>query len=278
MSGPPKGGAWPGFRPHPGHGHRFVQVVGLPIWLKGARKHPPPWVRLVGHLFFGLGLRGLLSLRLGFRPSWLGGRLSWRVGVPFAVGLLFGLGGLLTCSCSLLLLPMGHCMRGIQQMPLNPKVLLFPSVFHPDSPPPPLPQLRLQPPGRHHRCRAHTPVHQAGGQVTHPPPNMGVPRAAFAAAAASPSPPSHVHGGVRGPTMSCCPIRRTGASKGGGILGCVRLDGGRARGLGFPAKGGEGLDEEVLRGLPGMEGLNPQLDIRISSSTHPSHPNTPRHA
>ena len=86
---------------------------------------------------FGLGLRGLRSLRIGFRLGWLGGRLTRRVSVRFGVRLLLGLGGLLTCNCSLLLLPRGHCcsMRGIQHMPLNPKHLLFPWVFHSHSPP-----------------------------------------------------------------------------------------------------------------------------------------------
>ena len=90
---------------------------------------------------FGLGLRGLLGLRLGFRLSWLGGRLGLRVRVRFGVRLLFGLGGLLTCSCSVLLLPRGHCcsMTGIQQMPLNPKHLLLTWVFHAHSPPRPPP-------------------------------------------------------------------------------------------------------------------------------------------
>ena len=100
---------------------------------------------------FGLGMRGLLSLRLGFMLSWLRGRLSRQVRVPFGVRLLFALGGLLTCRCSLLLLPVGHwcSMRGIQQIPLNPKHLLFPWVFHPHSPPrPPPPTTEVTTPGK----------------------------------------------------------------------------------------------------------------------------------
>ena len=48
--------------------------------------------------------------------------------------------------------------------------------------------------------------------------------------------------------------------------------GGTAGRLGFSAAG---FAREVLRGLPGVGGLNPQLDSRISSSAHPSHPNSP---
>ena len=62
----------------------------------------------------------------------------------------------------------------------------------------------------------------------------------------------------------------------GGFLGCVGLGGGRAGGLGFSAGGG--FVGEVLRGLPGVGGLNPQLDSRISSSAHPSHPNSPMYS
>ena len=60
-------------------------------------------------------------------------------------------------------------------------------------------------------------------------------------------------------------------------MGCVGLGGGGAKagGLGFSAGGG-GFAGEVPRGLPGVGGLNPQLDSRISSSAHPSHPNSPR--
>ena len=87
---------------------------------------------------FGLGQRGLLSLRRGFGLSWLGDRLGRRVSDRFGARLLFGHGGLVTCSCSLLLLPMGQCcsMRGIQQIqqPLNPKHLLLPWVIHPPPP------------------------------------------------------------------------------------------------------------------------------------------------
>ena len=98
---------------------------------------------------FGLGPRGLLSPGLGFKLSRLGGQVSQRVSVWFGVRLLFGLGGLLTWSCSLLLLLMGHCcsMRGMQQIPLHPKHLLFPWVFHPHSPPPPPPTTKVTTPG-----------------------------------------------------------------------------------------------------------------------------------
>ena len=51
---------------------------------------------------FGLGLGGLLSLRLGIRICGLGGRLSRRVSVRFGDRLLFGLGGLFSRSCNLL--------------------------------------------------------------------------------------------------------------------------------------------------------------------------------
>ena len=140
LLGPPKGGPWPGFHLHLGPGHGFGQLFWLWLWPRGALGHPPPWWRPEGQLW--ARAEGLLSLRLGFRFGWLGGRLSRRVSVRFGVRLLFGLGGL----GSLLVLPMGHCcsMRGIQQMPLNPKYLLFPPTLSP----PPLPQSRLQPPGR----------------------------------------------------------------------------------------------------------------------------------
>ena len=167
-----------------------------------------------------------LASGLGSGFGWLGGRLSRRVSVRFGVRLLFGLGLGLGGPVSLLLLPMGHCcsMRGIQQMPLNPKHLLFPWVLHPHLIPPAMPPPRLQPPGRHNRGRAQTPAHQAGGQVTHPPPRRGAPRAAFAAPA-SPS-PSHGDGEVPSPTTSCCPIRRTctpvGASCFAGVWGGAR--------------------------------------------------------
>ena len=68
----------------------------------------------------------------------------------------------------------------------------------------------------------------------------------------------------------------------GGLFGLGGLGGGggRAGGLGFSAGGGGGggggFAWEVLRGLPGPGGLNPQLDSRISLSAHPSHPNLPR--
>ena len=131
----PKGGRGLGFAPIRG------LVIGLGRWLGCRFGRGVRWgIQLHGGGLrgsFGLALRGQLSLRLGFRLRWLGGRLGRRVSVRFGVRLLFGLGGLLTCSSSLLLLPMGHCynMRGIQQMPLNPKHVLFPWVFHPHSPP-----------------------------------------------------------------------------------------------------------------------------------------------
>ena len=153
-------------------------------------------------------------------------------------------------------------------MPLNPKHLLFPLVFHPHSPPRPLPQPRLQPPGRHHRCSINlftcSPVQP--GQVTHPPPKRGVPHAAFAAAAASPSPPSHVHGGVPGPTMSCCAIRRTCASAWGAFwVGWVLGGGGgggRAGGLGFSAGGG-GLCWGGAAGARGVQPTTGQQDLLV---------------
>ena len=58
---------------------------------------------------FGPGLRGLFSLRVGVRLCGLGRRLSRRVSVGFGVRLRFGLGGLVRCSCSVLLLPTGRC-------------------------------------------------------------------------------------------------------------------------------------------------------------------------
>ena len=67
---------------------------------------------------------------------------------------------------------------------------------------------------------------------------------------------------------------------GGGLfLGCVGLGGGgggHGRGFGFLGRGGGGgVAGEALRGLPGVGGLNPQLNSRISLSAHPSHPNSP---
>ena len=124
----PKGGRSLGFTPIRGVG------MGLGRWLGCGFGEELRWgIHLHGGGLrgsFGLGLRGLLSLRLGFRLTWLGGRLSRRVSVRFAGRLLFGDGGLLNCRCSLLLLPMVDCcsMRGILQMPLNPKHLLFPWV------------------------------------------------------------------------------------------------------------------------------------------------------
>ena len=66
--------------------------------------------------------------------------------------------------------------------------------------------------------------------------------------------------------------------KHGGLFGLRGFGGGgRAGGLGFSAAGG-GFAGEVLRGLPGVGGLNPQLHSRISSSAHPSHPNSPMYS
>ena len=121
----------------------------------------------------------------------------------------------------------------------------FPLGVSPTFSPPPPPQPRLHPPGRHHWCRAHNSVHEAGVKVTHPPPKRGIHRATFAAAAASPPPPSHVHGRVLGPTMSCCPIRRTCSFASGAFWVGWLLGGGFAG--------------EVLRGLGG---LNSQVDSR----------------
>ena len=139
----------------------------------------------------------------------------------------------------------------------QPETSPFPLGLPPTvSPPPPL-QQRSQPPGTHHPCRTHTPVKQTGGHVSHRPPKRGVPRAAVAAAAASPSPPFHDHGGARGPTMSCCPIRRTCAS-GLGAFWVARVLGGARQGVWVPRRGGGGgFAGEVLRGLPGVGGLNP---------------------
>ena len=60
-----------------------------------------------------------------------------------------------------------------------------------------------------------------------------------------------------------------------GFLGCVGL--GRA-GQGVSVSPGGAFAGEVLRGLPGVGGLNPQLHSTISSSAHPSHPNTPMYS
>ena len=110
-------------------------------------------------------------------------------------------------------------------MRLNPIHLLFPWVIHPHSSP--SPQRRSYPVGRHHRCRAQKPVHQARGPVAHPPPTRGFPHAASATAdAASPSPPSPPQVGMRGlTTMRCCPIRRTCACH-RGLYGLGGLGGG----------------------------------------------------
>ena len=64
---------------------------------------------------------------------------------------------------------------------------------------------------------------------------------------------------------------------GGGVfLLCVGLGGATAGGLCFSA--GAAFAGEALRGLAGVGGFIPQLDIRMSSSEHPSHPNSPRAA
>ena len=64
---------------------------------------------------------------------------------------------------------------------------------------------------------------------------------------------------------------------GGGVfLGAVGLGGATAGGLGFSA--GAAFAGEALRGLAGVGGFIPQLDSRMSSSEHPSHPNSPRAA
>ena len=75
--------------------------------------------------------------------------------------------------------------------------------------------------------------------------------------------------------MRCCPIRRTCLFAWGFFWVGLVWRGGRVGGLGFSGEGG-GFAGEVLRGLPELGGLNPQLDSRISWSTHPSHPNSPR--
>ena len=111
-----------------------------------------------------------------------------------------------------------------------PETSPFPLVFHPHTPHPTQP--RSAPPGEHHLCRAQKPVHQVGGHVAHPPPKRGVPHAAFAAAAASPSPPSPIHGGVPGPTMSCCSIRRTCTCPRGAFGACWVWGGGGVLGGG----------------------------------------------
>ena len=54
------------------------------------------------------------------------------------------------------------------------------------------------------------------------------------------------------------------------------LGGGTAGGLGFSA--GAGCAGVPLRGLAGVGGFIPHLDIRVSSSEHPSDPNFPRAA
>ena len=67
--------------------------------------------------------------------------------------------------------------------------------------------------------------------------------------------------------------------KHGGLFGLRGLGGGgQGRGFGFLGGGGGGFAGEVLRGLPGVGGLNPQLHSRISSSAHPSHPNSPMYS
>ena len=133
----PKGGRGLGFAPIRGLG------MGLGKWLGCGFGRGLHWgIHLHGGGLrgsFELGLRGLLSLRLRFRLSWLGGRLSRRVSVRFGVRLLYGLGGLLTCSCSLLLLPMGHyySMRGIKQMPPTRNISFSPGCSIHTLPPAP---------------------------------------------------------------------------------------------------------------------------------------------
>ena len=199
----------------------------------------------------------------------LGGRLSRQGDVHFRVRVLFGLLG----SSRFLLLPMGHCygMRGIQNMPLNPKHLLFCWVFHPDSPPSPK-QHKSQPRGRHHRCRAPKPMHQAGGQVRHPPPKRRVPHATFAIAASS-SPPFPFHGGLRGPSTTSSLTRRTCAchrcpfcvsSVGGG-------GGGQGRGFRFFGWGGV-----CWGGRCG--GLGVSTDNSAARYPHQHSPPTPTHS
>ena len=109
--------------------------------------------------------------------------------------------------------------------------------------------------------------------MTHAPTKRGAPRAAFAASA-SPS-PSHGDGGVPSRTTSCAPDSKD-LRAGGRFLLCGGLGGATAGGLGFSA--GAGFAGEALRGLAGVEGFIPQLDIRMSSSEHPSHQNSPRAA
>ena len=94
--------------------------------------------------------------------------------------------------------------------------------------------------------------------MTHPPPKSGGPRAAFVAPA-SPS-PSHGDGGVPGPKTSCCPIRKTCAPVGASCFAGVWA--GHGRGFGF--LGGGGLCWEGLRGMAGVRGFIPRLDIRMS--------------
>ena len=92
----PKGGRGLGFAPIRGLGMGLGRGLGWRFgrglrW--GTHLHGG---RLRGG--FGLGLGGLLSLKLGVRLCELGARLSQRVTVRFGVRLLFGLGGLLRCS------------------------------------------------------------------------------------------------------------------------------------------------------------------------------------
>ena len=210
---------------------------------------------------FGLRLRGSLSLRLALKLSCLGGPLSRRFSVRFRVRLLFGLASLLTCSCSLLLLPMGHCsgMRGIQQMPLNPRHFLLPLVFHPRSPP------RL-PNNRDYNPKVDTiRVGHINLFTKHGPSDSskrGVPGAAFAGAVASRLPPSCVHGALFGPTMCCCPIRRTCASS-WGVFWVGWVLGAGQGGLDLSAGGGGGGGLCLGCAVGAREG-NQQLDRRIS--------------
>ena len=66
--------------------------------------------------------------------------------------------------------------------------------------------------------------------------------------------------------------------KHGGLFGLRGFGRGAGQGVWVSRRGGGGFAGEVLRGLPGVGGLNPQLHSRISSSAHPSHPNSPMYS
>ena len=110
--------------------------------------------------------------------------------------------------------------------------------------------------------------------MIHPPPNKGAPRAALPALA-SPS-PSHGTGEYLVRKHDLLPDSKDLRFGGGVFLLCVALGGATAGGLGFSA--GAGHAGEALRGLAGVEVFIPQLNITMSSSEHPSHPNSPRAA